>query len=101
MIYLNANGRLDDALSEVTVLGGKIVQSKHAIGPFGIVRLSWILKGTGWCTLRLVTNAAPRMRYEHPLCKLPTRVSVLSISCVCYAVLMPAFKPVATRVSCS
>jgi uncharacterized protein len=36
MIYLNANGRLDDALSEVTVHGGKIVQSKHAIGPFGI-----------------------------------------------------------------
>lgn len=36
MIYLNANGRLDDALSEVTVHGGKIVQSKHAIGPFWI-----------------------------------------------------------------
>jgi uncharacterized protein len=36
MIYLNANGRLDDALAEVTVHGGKIVQSKHAIGPFGI-----------------------------------------------------------------
>jgi uncharacterized protein len=36
MIYLNANGRLDDALAEVTVHGGKIVQFKHAIGPFGI-----------------------------------------------------------------
>ena len=35
MIYLNANGRLDDALSAVTANGGKIVQPKHQIGPFG------------------------------------------------------------------
>jgi predicted enzyme related to lactoylglutathione lyase len=35
MIYLNANGRLDDALSAVASNGGKIVQPKHQIGPFG------------------------------------------------------------------
>jgi predicted enzyme related to lactoylglutathione lyase len=35
MIYLNADGRLDDALSAVTLNGGKIVQQKHPIGPFG------------------------------------------------------------------
>jgi hypothetical protein len=35
MIYLNANGRLDDALAAVAANGGKIVQGKHPIGPFG------------------------------------------------------------------
>ena len=35
MIYLDANGRLDDAISAVTAHGGKILQPKHAIGPFG------------------------------------------------------------------
>ena len=35
MIYLNANGRLDDAIAAVTANGGKVVQAKHAIGPFG------------------------------------------------------------------
>ena len=35
LIYLNASGRLDAALSAVTATGGKIVQPKHSIGPFG------------------------------------------------------------------
>ena len=35
MIYLDASGRLDDAIAAVTANGGKILQSKHAIGPFG------------------------------------------------------------------
>ncbi len=35
MVYLNANGRLDEALSAVTGNGGKIIQPKHQIGPFG------------------------------------------------------------------
>lgn len=35
LIYLNANGRLDDALAAVLVHGGQIVQEKHPIGPFG------------------------------------------------------------------
>lgn len=35
MIYLNANGRLDDALTAVSANGGKIVQPRHAIAPFG------------------------------------------------------------------
>ena len=35
MIYLNANGRLDEALAAVATHGGKVIQSKHAIGPFG------------------------------------------------------------------
>lgn len=35
MIYLNANGRLDDAIAAVNAHGGEIVKPKHAIGPFG------------------------------------------------------------------
>lgn len=35
MIYLNANGRLDEALAAATAHGGKILQPKHALGPFG------------------------------------------------------------------
>jgi predicted enzyme related to lactoylglutathione lyase len=35
MIYLNANGRLDDAIAAVAPNGGKVVQPKHPIGPFG------------------------------------------------------------------
>ena len=35
MIYLNANGRLDDASAAVVQNGGKIVQPKQSIGPFG------------------------------------------------------------------
>jgi predicted enzyme related to lactoylglutathione lyase len=35
MIYLNANGRLDDASAAVVPNGGKVVQSKHSIAPFG------------------------------------------------------------------
>jgi uncharacterized protein len=35
LIYLNVNGRLDDAIRAVGAHGGKIVQDKHQIGPFG------------------------------------------------------------------
>jgi predicted enzyme related to lactoylglutathione lyase len=35
MIYLNANGRLDNAIEAVVPNGGKIVKPKHPIGPFG------------------------------------------------------------------
>jgi predicted enzyme related to lactoylglutathione lyase len=35
MIYLNCNGRLDEALAAVAANGGKVLQPKHAIGPFG------------------------------------------------------------------
>jgi uncharacterized protein len=35
MIYLNANGRLDDASAAVVPNGGKVVQPKHSIGAFG------------------------------------------------------------------
>jgi predicted enzyme related to lactoylglutathione lyase len=35
MIYLNANGRLDDGIAAVVPNGGKMVQPKHPIGPFG------------------------------------------------------------------
>ena len=35
MIYLNVNGRLDDAITAVASNGGKVVKPKHAIGPFG------------------------------------------------------------------
>jgi hypothetical protein len=36
MIYLNCNGRLDAAIAAVTVNGGKVIQAKHPIGPFGV-----------------------------------------------------------------
>jgi hypothetical protein len=35
MLYLNANGRLDEAINAVTSNGGKILQPKHQIGPYG------------------------------------------------------------------
>jgi predicted enzyme related to lactoylglutathione lyase len=35
MIYLNVNGRLDEAIATVSAHGGKVIQPKHAIGPFG------------------------------------------------------------------
>jgi uncharacterized protein len=35
LIYLNASGRLDDAIAAVAANGGKIVKEKHPIGPFG------------------------------------------------------------------
>lgn len=35
MIYLNADGRLDDAIAAVVPNGGKVVEPKHPIGPFG------------------------------------------------------------------
>ena len=35
MIYLNVNGRLDDAIAAVAAHGGKVIQPKHEIGPFG------------------------------------------------------------------
>ncbi len=35
MVYLNANGRLDDAIASATANGGKVLQAKHPIGPFG------------------------------------------------------------------
>jgi hypothetical protein len=35
LLYLNAKGRLDQAVAAVEPNGGKIVQPKHAIGPYG------------------------------------------------------------------
>jgi len=35
LIYLNATGRLDEAIAAVERNGGKIIQPKHPIGPFG------------------------------------------------------------------
>ena len=35
MIYLNANGRLDQAITAVEANGGKVLQAKHPIGPYG------------------------------------------------------------------
>jgi hypothetical protein len=35
MIYLNANGRLDEAIAAVVPYGGKILKPRHAIGPYG------------------------------------------------------------------
>jgi predicted enzyme related to lactoylglutathione lyase len=35
MIYLNANGRLDEAITAVVSHGGRVLKPKHAIGPYG------------------------------------------------------------------
>jgi len=35
LIYLNAQGRLDEAIAAVEPNGGKIVQPRHQIGPYG------------------------------------------------------------------
>ena len=35
MVYLNCDGRLDAAISEVGKNGGKVLKPKHQIGPYG------------------------------------------------------------------
>jgi uncharacterized protein len=35
LFYLNADGRLDQAVDAVAPNGGKVLQPKHAIGPHG------------------------------------------------------------------
>jgi predicted enzyme related to lactoylglutathione lyase len=35
LIYLNAEGRLDEAIAAVETGGGKVLQTKHQIGPHG------------------------------------------------------------------
>ncbi len=35
MIYLNVQGRLDEAIAAVAPNGGKVLQGKHQIGPHG------------------------------------------------------------------
>jgi predicted enzyme related to lactoylglutathione lyase len=35
LLYLNVQGRLDEAIALVETNGGKILQPKHAIGPYG------------------------------------------------------------------
>jgi predicted enzyme related to lactoylglutathione lyase len=35
LVYLNAQGRLDQAVAAVEPNGGKVLQPKHAIGPYG------------------------------------------------------------------
>jgi predicted enzyme related to lactoylglutathione lyase len=35
LVYLNAEGRLDEAIDAVEPLGGKVLKAKHPIGPYG------------------------------------------------------------------
>jgi len=35
LLYLNANGRLDQAIAAVESNSGKVLQPKHSIGPYG------------------------------------------------------------------
>ena len=35
MLYLNVNGRIQDAVAKVNLHGGKVLQAVHAIGPHG------------------------------------------------------------------
>ena len=35
LLYLNVNGRLDDAIEKAYTFGGRVIKGKHPIGPFG------------------------------------------------------------------
>lgn len=35
LLYFNVQGRIDDAISQVELNGGKILEPKQAIGPYG------------------------------------------------------------------
>jgi predicted enzyme related to lactoylglutathione lyase len=35
LVYLSANGRLDEAIAAVMPHGGKVLEPKHTIGPYG------------------------------------------------------------------
>jgi predicted enzyme related to lactoylglutathione lyase len=35
LIYLNADGRLDEAVNHVEAYGGKVLKPRHSIGPYG------------------------------------------------------------------
>jgi predicted enzyme related to lactoylglutathione lyase len=35
LLYLNCQGRLDQAVAEVAANGGKVLQPRHPIGPYG------------------------------------------------------------------
>ena len=35
LVYLNVEGRIDDAIKAVGAQGGKVLKPKHAIGPYG------------------------------------------------------------------
>jgi hypothetical protein len=35
LVYLNVEGRLDQAIEEVTKNGGKVLKGKEQIGPYG------------------------------------------------------------------
>jgi predicted enzyme related to lactoylglutathione lyase len=47
LIYLSAEGRLDDAISKVEMSGGKVLQGKHQIGPYGFRALITDSEGNG------------------------------------------------------
>ena len=53
LVYLNANGRLDDAIAAVMPNGGSVLKPKHPIGPYGSVPSFWIARGTGWRCIRI------------------------------------------------
>ncbi len=36
LVYLNAQGRLDEAIAAVESSGGKVLKPKHQIGPYGV-----------------------------------------------------------------
>jgi len=35
LVYLNAQGRLDEAVAAVAASGGKVLEPRHPIGPYG------------------------------------------------------------------
>ena len=47
MIYLNCEGRLDVAIAQVELNGGKVVKPKHPIGPYGFRAIVLDSEGNG------------------------------------------------------
>ena len=68
LLYLNVQGRLDQAIGAVEPSGGKVLQPKHAIGPYGFRAIVLDSEGN-----RLLARA---LKCSHPtplyLCKART-----------------------------
>jgi predicted enzyme related to lactoylglutathione lyase len=46
LLYLNCQGRLDEAVAAVVPNGGKVLQPKHGIGPYGFRAIVLDSEGT-------------------------------------------------------
>ena len=61
LVYLNAQGRLDEAIAAVESSGGKVLQPKHQIGPYGFRAVVLDSEGNRVACIR-GEGAAPPLR---------------------------------------